>query len=45
MMPGVYRVAVSKYKAQAAEAAIAAHNEEVEKWLHDGGDMPAALRG
>ncbi len=45
MMPGVYRVAVSKYDVPAAERAIAAHQKAVEQWLHEGGKQPAPLAG
>ena len=45
MMPGVYRVAVPKHKAPAARVALACHQEAIDRWLHDGGEMPAACRG
>lgn len=44
MMPGVYRVAVSKYKTQEAEVAIACHKNAIADWLDGSGDMPPACR-
>lgn len=44
MMHAIWRTAVSEKDVVRAQAAIAAHNEAVRKWLHEGAAMPEACR-
>lgn len=44
MMHSTYRVAVRQRDEAAAHAAIAAHNEAIRRWLHEGQPMPEACR-
>ncbi len=45
MMPGIYRVAVSKHKVVRAREAIVAHEMEVEKWIQgERLELPLACR-
>jgi len=46
MMPSIYRVAVPKHDAPAAQTAIAAHKAEIDKWINgDRITLPLACIG
>ena len=45
MTPGVYKIAVQKHDAPAAEAALAAHQQAINDWLYHHKPMPPACRG